>query len=308
MDEEEIYSRIKNLRKRLDQFQNNNEHLKINHAPHSTINYIYYLLCIFFVVLPLNFHISEKEVPVVFFDSRKFKITTLNEYSTLIRSDIVMDAITPSAMRIAKLKGLRPAEGPKLLEKNSVHEVNGLVAFALKKQPNLTFRHKWETSSELMVSRFSDPVINSEFSKLVASVRRDDLPIRHKFDQKISDLNYELIALVSKSDQKLTLIKNGDHLYTWDVSTARLGKFTPTGTWQAKWLSKDHKSSLYNSAPMPYSVFYYGDFAIHGTMDIEKLGMPASAGCVRLAPEHARILYKIVEKIGKSNFVVRVFN
>ena len=38
---------------------------------------------------------------------------------------------------------------------------------------------------------------------------------------------------------------------------------------------------------MPYAVFYNGDYAIHGTNDLGRLGRPASAGCIRLHPRHA---------------------
>jgi len=83
---------------------------------------------------------------------------------------------------------------------------------------------------------------------------------------------------------------------------------TPRGTWNAKWLSKNHKSSLYNNAPMPHSIFYSGNFAIHGTNQISKLGRPASAGCVRLHPANAKVLFNMVQRYGKSNFRVRIAN
>lgn len=123
---------------------------------------------------------------------------------------------------------------------------------------------------------------------------------------EIDDLYEEIIAVVHKSEQKLHLFKNGHKKYSWEVSTARAGKVTPTGTWNAQWLSKHHKSSRYNNAPMPYSIFYDGNFAIHGTDQIHKLGTPASSGCVRLHPENAAVLFAMVRQVGKSNFAVRV--
>ena len=123
---------------------------------------------------------------------------------------------------------------------------------------------------------------------------------------EISDLDETIIAVVDKSDQKLHLYENGLKKHSWEVSTARKGKVTPTGTWNAQWLSKHHKSSIYNNAPMPYSIFYNGNFAIHGTDQIGRLGTPASSGCVRLHPENAAVLYAMVEQVGKSDFAVRV--
>lgn len=69
------------------------------------------------------------------------------------------------------------------------------------------------------------------------------------------------------------------------------GKKTPTGSYSPQWLSKNHRSSLYNNAPMPYSIFYSGNYAIHGTNQTGKLGSPASAGCVRLSTENAARLF-----------------
>ena len=123
---------------------------------------------------------------------------------------------------------------------------------------------------------------------------------------EIDDLDETIIAVVDKSDQKLHLYENGLKKHSWEVSTARNGKVTPTGTWNAQWLSKHHKSSIYNNAPMPYSMFYNGNFTIHGTDQIGRLRTPASSGCVRLHPENAAVLYAMVERVGRSDFAVRV--
>lgn len=117
-----------------------------------------------------------------------------------------------------------------------------------------------------------------------------------------------LTAAVDVSEQKMRVYRDGQHLYTWRVSTARSGKWTPRGAWSAKWLSRHHKSSRYNNAPMPYAIFYSGHYAIHGTNQISRLGRPASAGCVRLHPEHARILFNMTRQVGKHNLKVVVRN
>lgn len=113
-------------------------------------------------------------------------------------------------------------------------------------------------------------------------------------------------ARVDLSEQKMRVYKNGKLKYVWAVSTARRGKVTPTGTWRAKWLSKNHRSSRYNNAPMPYSIFYSGHFAIHGTNQISRLGRPASAGCVRLHPDNARVLFNMASRYGLKNMKVRI--
>lgn len=116
-----------------------------------------------------------------------------------------------------------------------------------------------------------------------------------------------VVARISIARQVLEVFHEGRKLYEWPVSTARKGKITPTGKWiGAQWLSKNHRSSLYNGAPMPYSIFFNGNYAIHGTNQISKLGRPASAGCIRLHPDNARILFNMVKAEGKKNLTVEV--
>lgn len=110
-----------------------------------------------------------------------------------------------------------------------------------------------------------------------------------------------LTANVSISTQTMTVMHRGAVVGRWPVSTARSGKVTPTGSWSAKWLSRYHKSSRYNGAPMPYSIFYNGNYAVHGTHQITKLGRPASAGCVRLSPDHAKQLFALTKAEGLEN-------
>ena len=52
---------------------------------------------------------------------------------------------------------------------------------------------------------------------------------------------------------------------------------------------------------MPYSIFYNGNYAVHGTYQTKRLGRPASAGCIRLAPAHAAKLYSLARSEGLAN-------
>lgn len=110
-----------------------------------------------------------------------------------------------------------------------------------------------------------------------------------------------VVATVDLSSQTMTVTQGGVVKYRWKVSTARRGKVTPTGSWSAKWLSRNHRSSRYNNAPMPYSIFYTGNYAVHGTNQISRLGRPASAGCIRLHPSNAAILYSMTQRAGLRN-------
>jgi lipoprotein-anchoring transpeptidase ErfK/SrfK len=111
----------------------------------------------------------------------------------------------------------------------------------------------------------------------------------------------DVVAHVSLTEQKMTVVVDGVERHAWPVSTARRGKVTPTGRYRPQSLARMHYSTLYNNAPMPYSVFFHGNYAVHGTTDVKRLGRPASAGCVRLHPEHAQALFNLVKERGFGN-------
>ncbi|MEP5153966.1 L,D-transpeptidase [Planktotalea sp.] len=117
-----------------------------------------------------------------------------------------------------------------------------------------------------------------------------------------------LVAKVDVSSQTMTVIRHGEVIYRWPVSTARKGKVTPRGSYSPKFLSRHHKSSLYNNAPMPYSIFFRGNYAVHGTNQTSRLGSPVSAGCVRLHTDNAAKLFALVKKHGFKDTRIVVQN
>jgi hypothetical protein len=65
------------------------------------------------------------------------------------------------------------------------------------------------------------------------------------------------------------------------VSTGGAGHRTPTGDFTAGPIKvRIHYSSLYNNAPMPYSVQVIGNIFLHGHTSVPRF--PASHGCVRI--------------------------
>jgi lipoprotein-anchoring transpeptidase ErfK/SrfK len=115
-----------------------------------------------------------------------------------------------------------------------------------------------------------------------------------------------VVARVSISSQTMTVFHEGRRLFTWPVSTAKSGKITPTGVFAPEFLSRNHRSKRYNNAPMPFAIFYDGNYAIHGTDQIKRLGTPASHGCVRLHPDNAAILFQMVKAEGMENMRVEI--
>lgn len=103
---------------------------------------------------------------------------------------------------------------------------------------------------------------------------------------------------VDVGSQTMEVYVNGDHRYTWRVSTGRGGYETPGGSYRAKRLEEEWYSTQYDDAPMPHSIFFNGGYAIHGTYHTKSLGRRASHGCVRLAPGNAAKLFYLVEGHG----------
>ena len=116
----------------------------------------------------------------------------------------------------------------------------------------------------------------------------------------------ELLVNVSKSQQRLAVVLDGKELYRWEVSTGRRGHTTPSGTYHPIRLERHWYSHEYHRSPMPWSVFFYRGYAVHGTMEADNLGHAASHGCVRLRPDHAAMLYSLVrrEGMGRTKIVV----
>jgi len=109
----------------------------------------------------------------------------------------------------------------------------------------------------------------------------------------------EILIMIDKSAQRMTVMHNGEPLYNWPVSTGRSGYATPTGSYTAFRMEADHYSKEWDDAPMPHSIFFTKiGHAIHGSYETKKIGMPVSHGCVRLSPANAATLFALVEQNG----------
>jgi len=114
--------------------------------------------------------------------------------------------------------------------------------------------------------------------------------------------------VVSISEQKMFVSVDGEPSLEFAVSTGRKGYATPVGRYGVERMYRKYNSKKYDNAPMPYSIFFHGGFAIHGTTDIKRLGRIASHGCVRLHPDNARMLFELVKDAGAGNTTIRVMS
>lgn len=116
----------------------------------------------------------------------------------------------------------------------------------------------------------------------------------------------KILAKIDISEQRMKVYANGKAIHSWPVSTGRRGYRTPTGTFRPGRMHRRYFSKKYYNSPMPYSVFFYGGYAIHGTNAIKRLGRPASHGCIRLHPKNAARLFSLIRKHGKSQTRIRI--
>jgi lipoprotein-anchoring transpeptidase ErfK/SrfK len=86
--------------------------------------------------------------------------------------------------------------------------------------------------------------------------------------------------VVSLAEQRLRAYDGQQLVFETRVSTGKAGKHTPTGSFEALDKELIHYSTLYENAPMPYSVRFHGNFYLHGFSVVPDY--PASHGCVWL--------------------------
>jgi hypothetical protein len=103
---------------------------------------------------------------------------------------------------------------------------------------------------------------------------------------------------VDLSTQTMHVAADNGERFEWPVSTGRPGHATPRGTFRPQAMYTMVHSAKYGNAPMPHSIFFYGQYAIHGTAAVGNLGHVASHGCIRIAPENAATLFALVSQEG----------
>jgi lipoprotein-anchoring transpeptidase ErfK/SrfK len=94
-------------------------------------------------------------------------------------------------------------------------------------------------------------------------------------------------ACVDLSANQSWLLDRGRVVYgPVPITHGRPGWRTPPGIFRVQFKDIDHKSSLFDNAPMPYSVFFNGGIAFHaGSLSVQ------SHGCIHLSTTAARTYY-----------------
>ncbi len=158
------------------------------------------------------------------------------------------------------------------------------------------------------ISRMKNEIemLKKRRNRLYLSLKKERRSKQIKREQAIRTKKNHIVALIDLSSQKMKVYQGNKLKHQWPVSTARKGYSTPVGRYKPQSLEKMHYSRLYHNSPMPYTVFFSGNYAIHGTHSISRLGRKASHGCVRLHPKNAKVLYSMIRKSGKSNTEIKI--
>lgn len=112
------------------------------------------------------------------------------------------------------------------------------------------------------------------------------------------------IATLKKSDQRWIQIDLSEqNLIAWEgnkpvyavtISSGKSSTPTLVGTFkvQIKLRKTRMRGPGYDVPNVPYTMYYYRGYAIHGAYWHKKFGTPVSHGCVNVAPNHAKWLFE----------------
>jgi lipoprotein-anchoring transpeptidase ErfK/SrfK len=143
------------------------------------------------------------------------------------------------------------------------------------------------------------PATVSEAGYLLRSALPDMGPLEHGkwvWNDRAAPATGPMLILVDVGTQTVSVFRDGHEIGYSTIIYGADHKPTPLGRFPIKWKKKDHWSSTYEDAPMPYTLRMTDDgVAIHGAETIKP--DYATNGCVGLPIEFAKQLFDVV-KVG----------
>ncbi len=100
-------------------------------------------------------------------------------------------------------------------------------------------------------------------------------------------------ACYDRKWHQVNLYHSGELLNSWLVRGGDYDKQTRLGDYSVTWRDEDHYSATFDNAPMPYSQFFSGGQALHGSRYMMNPYEGHSHGCVNFYVEDARQLWKL---------------
>lgn len=98
---------------------------------------------------------------------------------------------------------------------------------------------------------------------------------------------------IDLSEQRLRAWKGNKLVYSYRISGGKRSTPTPIGRFRinSKYRTHRMRGSGYNIPDVPYTMYFYRGYAIHGAYWHNRFGTPVSHGCVNLPVKQARNLY-----------------
>lgn len=95
---------------------------------------------------------------------------------------------------------------------------------------------------------------------------------------------------IDLSRQRLFAWEGDKQVYAVVISTGKAATPTPTGVFaiQTRYRTARMQGADYDIPDVPYTMYFYRGYAIHGAYWHNRFGTPVSHGCVNVAVDHAR--------------------
>ncbi len=143
---------------------------------------------------------------------------------------------------------------------------------------------------------FPDRLTQEQTQRTLAEIARANNQRRQE------SAGHKRVIIVSIDEQQLYAVQDGDAVMEFKCSTSSTGisvypgdpnpsePHDHIGIFKILDKNKDAYSNTYQT-PMPFALHYFGGHYIHATQEIDRLGTPASHGCIRLHPRDAEELF-----------------
>ncbi|MBE8997019.1 MULTISPECIES: L,D-transpeptidase [unclassified Nostoc] len=137
------------------------------------------------------------------------------------------------------------------------------------------------------------------WSAPLAGDRHSDKAIAASVDENgitesnISQTSQPRLIEIDLSEQRLRAWEGKKLVYSYRISGGKRSTPTPIGRFRinSKYRTHRMRGRGYNIPDVPYTMYFYRGYAIHGAYWHNRFGTPVSHGCVNLPVKQARNVY-----------------
>ncbi|WP_420122012.1 Ig-like domain repeat protein [Nakamurella sp.] len=202
-----------------------------------------------------------------------------------VTADVVGTPQSPGGTATITVDGTQIAAGPV----NEKGIITGTVAAVTAGDHTVTVSYagdvRFEPDTASATLTVTEPVANPNAAGAAAAQASNPCPASAS-------------ACVDLANTQAWLQSGGQITYgPVPITSGAAGSRTRTGTFSVFWKDKNHKSSLFNNAPMPNSVFFDGDIAFHQGSLYDQ-----SNGCIHLSWDASATFFSTLS-VGDSVYV-----